>query len=63
MNTKFNTTRYEFGCACVDSDARMCFELRYPNRNKEDIYEPYEKCGCSCHDKEDDEGESCLSHQ
>ena len=43
-------------CACVDTNARQCFEKRYPDRKFDDIYEPYEKCGCSCHDKED-EGE------
>lgn len=42
-------------CACVDTNARLCFEKRYPDRKLDDIYEPYEKCGCSCHDKEDEE--------
>ena len=37
-------------CACLDIDARRCFELRYPKRTM-DEYESTEVCGCTCHDK------------
>ena len=37
-------------CACLDTDARRCFELRYPKRTM-DEYESTEVCGCTCHDK------------
>jgi hypothetical protein len=39
-------------CACLDSDARRCFELRYPNRTIGDEYESEEVCGCTCHEEE-----------
>ena len=54
-----NTTNPEFGCACLDSDARRCFELRYPKRTM-DEYESTEVCGCTCHDKGIDfDGDDC----
>ena len=54
-----NTTNPEFGCACLDSDARRCFELRYPKRTM-DEYESTEVCGCTCHDKGMDfDGDDC----
>jgi hypothetical protein len=49
-----NTTNPEFGCACLDSDARLCFELRYPKRTL-DEFEREAVCGCPCHDKQDDD--------
>ena len=36
-------------CGCLDTDARRCFELRYPKRIM-DEYESTEVCGCTCHD-------------
>jgi len=40
-------------CACLDPDARRCFELRYPNRTLGTEYESEEVCGCTCHEEED----------
>jgi hypothetical protein len=40
-------------CGCLDTDARRCFELRYPNRTK-DEYEREAVCGCPCHDTDTD---------
>jgi len=48
-----NTTRHEFGCACVDSDALTCFRLRYPQYAYSEMNED-EKCTCSCHDNQDE---------
>ena len=46
-------------CACLDNDARRCFELRYPKRTM-DEYESTEVCDCTCHDKGMDfDGDDC----
>ena len=56
-----NTTNPEFGCACVDSDARRCFELRYQGTTPEnEMLMSTEVCGCTCHDKGMDfDGDDC----
>ena len=43
-------------CACLDSDARRCFEKRYVATTKEnEAAMAYEVCECPCHDRRDDD--------
>jgi len=48
-------------CACLDSDARRCFELRYQGTTPEnEMLMSTEVCGCTCHDKGMDfDGDDC----
>ncbi len=47
-------------CACLDSDARRCFEKRYIGTTKENEEEMRSAtCECPCHD-ERDEGCDCY---
>ena len=59
MTFFIHDTDPELGCACLDSDARRCFELRYPKRTI-DEYEAYEVCECPCHDKQDEDDCDCY---
>lgn len=43
-------------CACPDTDARRCFEIRYPNRDPQEAGYSVEECGCPCHGNGDDDG-------
>jgi hypothetical protein len=41
----------EFGCECADSDARVCYWLRFPNQMELD---GRDYCLCDCHKNNDD---------
>ena len=45
-------------CACLDEDARRCFEKRYIGTTKEnEVAMAGETCECPCHDRQDEDGE------
>ena len=47
-------------CACLDADARRCFEKRYNGTTKEnEDAMNSEKCECPCHD----DNEECDCHE
>lgn len=52
-NNPFNT---EKTCACLDDDARRCYEKRYIGYTQENEIDMREAvCGCPCHNLDIDE--------
>ncbi len=49
--------RQTLGCACVDSDPTVCYDLRIYGYSPaiRETDEWHEVCSCACHEKDDGE--------